>query len=389
MALVTEEAEDDGIDPDVVVIIDNGSGMVKAGLSTDEGPTQVFPEVVGRPRPGYAGQLDKPLYVGDQINEHMEKLAVTYPLENGIVENFEYMELLWEYTFVDALKVSPTSHPVLLTEPPFNPKPNREKMVEIMFETFGVPSLNISIQGVLALVGQGRMTGLVLDAGEGVTHTIPVYDGYGLSQGVQRLDLAGRDLNTLLAKYLAQEGHSMTTTVEQYHVRQMKEKHCFVSQDPGAEFAETVNYSIPAHGSKKAREVPLADERWKCPEALFAPNTLGIEAMGVGGLVWESIQKCEIDVRQKLYSNIVLSGGSTTFPGFAERLTKELKMLAPAAAQAHIRVIPTAQNPKFAVWAGAKATAELRSVMQDQWMSIEDYDEYGVTYIHDKIAIRS
>merc|ERR1719333_46998 len=155
------------------------------------------------------------------------------------------MELLWEKTFIDFLDVNPQEHWVLLTEPPYNPKPNREKMVETMFETFGVPSLNVSIQGVLALLGQGRTTGLVLDSGEGVTHTIPIFDGFGLPHCINRLDLAGRELNTLLAKLLAQEGTCLTTTTDQHHVRLMKEKHCYVALDPSSEFAETVSYKIP------------------------------------------------------------------------------------------------------------------------------------------------
>merc|ERR1719420_1392566 len=105
---------------------------------------------------------------------------------------------MWEYTYYDLLGINPSEHPALLTEPPYNPKPNRERMVEIMFETFQVPELNISIQGVLSLLGQGRTTGLVLDSGEGVTNTIPIFDGFGLPMAINRLDMAGRELNTLM-----------------------------------------------------------------------------------------------------------------------------------------------------------------------------------------------
>lgn len=375
-------AEDDGLDEEVVIIIDNGSGVCKAGLSCDEAPRAVFPESLGRPRKVWRSSLDKDAYFGDEVNEVRNKLSISYPLENGIIENFEQMELLWEYTFFDQLKVNPNRHPVLLTEPPYNPKPNREKMVEIMFEAFGVPSLNISIQGVLALLGQGRTTGLVLDSGEGVTHTIPIFDGFGLPHCINRLDLAGRELNTLLAKLLAQEGICLTTTVDQHHVRAMKERHCYCALDPASEFAETVVYSLPG-----GREVPLTDERWKCPEALFNPSLVGLESLGVAGLVWESISRCDIDVRKTLLSNVVLSGGSTMFPGFSERLTKELRGYAPTASQANIRVVQS-KDQKYAVWSGAQVFASLRSMQEEQWMTIEDYDEYGVSFIHDKIAVK-
>mmetsp|Transcript_80999 Transcript_80999/g.146203 ORF Transcript_80999/g.146203 Transcript_80999/m.146203 type:complete len:413 (-) Transcript_80999:157-1395(-) len=378
-----EEGEDDGVDESIVVIIDNGSGVCKAGLSTDSAPSLVFPEIIGRPRGSWkaAGGM-KDTYFGDEVNAVRGKVSIGCPLENGIVEDFQSMELLWEYTFA-ALGVEPSRHPVLLTEPPYNPKPNREQMVEIMFETFGVPSLNISIQGVLALLGQGRTTGLVLDSGEGVTHTIPIFDGFGLPHCINRLDLAGRELNTLLAKLLAQEGTCLTTTEEQHSVRQMKEQLCYVALDPTSEFAEAKDFRLPGNRGT----VSLTNERWQCPEALFNPGLVGLESMGVAGLVWESISNCSIDTRRTLLSNVVLSGGSTMFPGFAERLAKELRGYAPAASQAGIRVLQS-KDPKSAVWTGGQVFANLRSMQEDLWMSIEDYDEYGASLIHDKIAVK-
>jgi len=377
---MAEEEEEDY--DEVVVIIDNGSGTCKAGLSTDEAPTHTFPEVIGKPRKVWEKTLDKEVYFGDEVNAVRNKLGVFYPLENGIIENFNDMELLWEYTFCDVLKVNPAEHPVLLTEPPYNPKVSRERMVQIMFETFGVPSLNISIQGVLALLGQGRTTGLVLDSGEGVTHTIPIFDGFGLPPGINRLDLAGRELNTLLAKLLAQEGVCLTTTVDQHHVRLMKEYHCYCALDPSKEWADTVNYTLP-----DGREIGLTDERWKCPEALFNPSIVGLESLGIGGLVWESISRCDIDVRKTLLSNVVLSGGSTMFPGFSERLCRELRGYAPSASQGNIRVVQS-KDQKNAVWSGAQVFASLRSMQEEQWMTYEDYDEYGANFIHDKIAVK-
>lgn len=379
------EAGGDGFDENVVVIIDNGSGVCKAGLSTDSAPRAVFQEVLGRPRDTWKQSLgSEKVFFGDDVDPHRNKLALSYPLENGIIENFEDMDLLWDYTFREKLGIDPSLHPVLLTEPPYNPKPNREQMVEIMFETFGVPSLNISIQGVLALLAQGRMTGLVLDSGEGVTHTIPIFDGFGLPHCINRLDLAGRELNTLLAKLLAQEGNCLTTSLDQHHARLMKERHCYVALDPSAEFAEPVSYRLP-----DGRKLTLGDERWKCPEALFNPSMVGLESMGVSGLIWDSISRCDIDVRTTLLSNIVLSGGSTMFPGFSERVAKELRGFAPMATQSKIRVLMSKdKEQRNAVWIGGQISASIREIQDEMWMTIEDYDEYGASFIHDKIAVR-
>mmetsp|Transcript_58162 Transcript_58162/g.138448 ORF Transcript_58162/g.138448 Transcript_58162/m.138448 type:complete len:393 (+) Transcript_58162:55-1233(+) len=371
-----------------VIIIDNGSGICKAGLSSDQNPSNVFLEAIGRPRQTWKNSASKPAkeyFCGDEILPHMDKLSITHPIENGIIEDFELMELVWEHTFVNELQVDPSQHALLLTEPPFNPKPNREKMVEIMFETFGVPSMNISIQGVLALQGQGRTTGLVLDSGEGVTYTLPIFDGFALPHCINRLDLAGRELNTLLAKLLAQEQRlCLTTTAQQHQTRLMKESLCYCALDPSSEFAEAASYKLP-DGS----QIELRDEQWKCPEALFNPSMVGLESAGVAGLIWDSIQRCEIDLRKTLLSNVVLSGGSTMFPKFTERITKELRAYAPSAAHQNVRVVHSKHMPqKYVVWSGAQVFANLRSLQEDQWMNFEDYDEYGPSFIHDKISVR-
>eukprot|EP00931_Biecheleriopsis_adriatica_P069171 TRINITY_DN43046_c0_g1_i1.p1 TRINITY_DN43046_c0_g1~~TRINITY_DN43046_c0_g1_i1.p1 ORF type:complete len:397 (+),score=90.51 TRINITY_DN43046_c0_g1_i1:46-1236(+) len=383
-----EEGEEGGSEfeiEDTVVIIDNGSGLCKAGLSSDNAPTCIFPEVVGRARESWkaAGGL-KDFYLGDEITADLRtKVSLTHPMENGEIEDFDGMEMLWEHIFEQKLKVDPERHPVLLTEPPYNPTAKRERMVEVMFETFRVPSLNISIQGVLALLGQGRTTGLVLDSGEGVTHCVPIFDGFGLPHCINRLDLAGRELNTMLAKLLAMENKcNLTTTADQHAARLMKEKHCYVTLDPSVEVAEEVDYRMP-----NGKLVRLGDERWKCPEALFNPALAGLESVGVGMMCWDSISRCDVDLRKTLLSNVVLSGGCTMFPGFSERLCKELRSFAPAAAQTDIRVLKS-KDQISAVWTGGQVSASLREMQEDQWMSIDDFYECGPAHIHDKIAVK-
>lgn len=378
-----EDIWDDGIDEDDVVIFDNGSGLCKAGLSSDREPTHVFPEVVGVPR-RETDRLQKDLYIGNEATEAQVNLTLHYPLENGIIEKFEEMHQIWEYTYDELLEANPQRHPLLLTEPPYNPRPNRERMVEIMFEEFRVPCLNVSIQGVLALLGQGRMTGLVLDSGEGVTHTIPIWNGFGLPHCIKRMDVAGAELNVLLAKLIAAGGRSLAKTRDMLQVRAMKEQHCYVALDPSTEVAERERYTLP-DGST----VVLRDERWRTPEALFNPSIVGQEAdsPGVAGMVWDSIQGCDIDLRRQLLSNVVLSGGSTMFPGFAERLTRELRYCAPTATQAGIRVVSSAEQ-RYAVWSGAQVFAGLKSMQEDQWMHYQDYEEHGAALIHDRILIR-
>lgn len=321
--------------------------------------------------------------MGDDVLEALNHMQVRHPIENGIVENFEDMEKLWEYTFFEKLDANPMKHPLILTEPPYNPKKNREKMVEMMFESFGVPSLNISIQGVLALLGHGRTSGVVLSSGEGVTSTIPIFDGFGLPHCINRSDSAGKELNSILGKLIAKGGLSLAKSDEKYQTQLMKEQHCYVALNSEEE-AEPVKHKLP-----DGREVTLKDERWHATEALFNPAAGGLDSenMGCHTMVWDTVQKCEMDTRRTLLSNVVIAGGSTMFPNFAERLTKELKAYVPSKMQTGIRVV-AGKNPQNTVWIGGQIFASLRAMQEDQWITIEDYDERGVGFIHEKIAVK-
>jgi len=275
------------------------------------------------------------------------------------------------------LRIQPEDHPVLLTEVPWNPKSNREKMTQIMFETFNTPMFYVAIQEVLSLLANGLTTGIVCESGDNVTYTVPIYETHCLSHSVLRLDLAGSDLTDYLVKLLNERGYLFVWKSEREMVKEMKEKFSYVALDYDNEFtkAQEKNYELP-----DGEIITVEAEPFKCSEPLFKPKLIGLDQIGIDKMIFESIMKCDIEMRKDLYNNIVLSGGSTMFNGIVQRIQKEILSLAPDSTKIQIIAPP---ERKYSAWLGGRILSSL-DTFEEKSIHKGEYDENGPSIIHRK-----
>ena len=268
-------------------------------------------------------------------------------------------------------------HPALLTEAPLNPRQNRDKVAEIFFETFRAPALFFAPPAVLSLYASGRTTGVVLDVGEGVTHAVPVYEGFALPHSVARSDVAGRDVTRQMQLLLRRSGMTFTTTAENDLVKRMKEETCYVSRsstpDENAEKDSKTQYQLP-----DGQAVTLSTERYDAPNVLFDPSLFGSEEGGVADILVNSIMKSDIDLRSTLFSQVVLAGGSTLLPGFGDRLLNEVRSRSPSHTRIRISAPPERIHSTFV---GGSILASL-ATFKSMWVSRAEYEEHGSAILH-------
>ncbi|KAK3091408.1 hypothetical protein FSP39_019689 [Pinctada imbricata] len=366
---------------------------VRLGSQETNAPRAVFPSIVGRPKyrrvPGVMfGKELKESYVGDEARSKSFILTLKYPIERGIVTNWDDMEKIWHHIFYNELRVAPEEHPVLLTEAPLSPKANREKMAQIMFETFNCPAMYVAIQAVLPLYVLWSYYSSHInwrEVGNGcydITTTVPIDEKRALPFSSNKLDFAGRDLTDYLTTLINDRGYSFISKADRKIVRDIKEKLCYVALDFEQEMATAASSS----SLEKRYELPdgqvitIGNERFKCTEALFQPSFVGMGCPGIHETIYNSIKKYDEDIMKKMYSNIVLSGGTTMYPGFVDRMQKEITALAPSTME--IKVIAPPER-KYSVWIGGSILASL-STFQQMLISKQEYDESGPSIVHKK-----
>lgn len=376
-------------------MLDQGTGFVKIGRAGTNFPDHTFPSIVGRPilRAEERSTLVPPdveikdIMCGDEAAQVRSLLQVSYPMENGIIKNWEDMEHLWDYLFYERLKQPTQGQKVLLTEPPMNPLANREEMVRIMFEKYQFDGVYVAIQAVLALYAQGLTLGVVVDLGDGVTHIVPVYELTVLNHQTTRLDVAGRDVTKHLINLLLGRGYAFNRTADFETVRQIKEKLCYVLYDLKFDnkLATETTTLVELYELPDGRTIRVGSERFKAPECLFQPHLVGKELPGVGEMLFNTLQACPVDTRSELLRGIVLSGGSLMYPGLPLRLEKELKQLyltrvlgGDGERLKNFKVrIEDPPRRRHMVFIGGAVLANIMKDKEHLWLTRQEWEEQG------------
>ena len=282
---------------DPVIVFDNGSGYLKAGLSDVEIPSVVMPALIGRPMLRYAEKLEeielKPIMIGDEVTKVRSLLELSYPMKEGIIEDKEDMGRLWDYCIRNKLGIKGDlkDRKILLTEAPNNPNDNKKKMGEIVFEQLGLGYFNIEPQAKLSLFCEGLDTGIILDSGDGVTHCIPIAYGYIIHPKIIRMDIAGRHITDYLIKLLQVKGYAFNSTADFELVREIKEKYCFVSCDIESDrkLDHETTYYNSIHKLPDGRKIRISNEKFEAPEILFNPYLIRNESPGIHEMLYNAI----------------------------------------------------------------------------------------------------
>mmetsp|Transcript_93910 Transcript_93910/g.151556 ORF Transcript_93910/g.151556 Transcript_93910/m.151556 type:complete len:447 (-) Transcript_93910:61-1401(-) len=433
------------------IVMDVGYTNCKAGFAGEDNPKAVFPSHVGVVAPAKDGVVgQRASTAGDKMDvdapasapagaaasgnarysigtsalayrkDHME---IENPIQDGLVENWDLMEKVWDHAFKDRLRIQPEEHPMLLAEPSFNSDACREKMLEIMFEKYKVPAVFISKNAVLSAFSCGRSTAVVLDSGGGTTCVAPVHEGYVLQKAVVRSPMCGEKITDYLLSVMESKGLSVRPTytlnkklakegsilkvsdatgiqhtrdsykrfMQKMTVNDIKETLCRASEthfdEASSSTMQTAQYELP-----DGKIIEVGAERFKACELLFNPSLLEPERSGIFGVdspsqlqavqdcITEAVSKCDADIKKDLYQSVIITGGNTLFPQFKERLERDLGESVSLMKVKIISPMATTER-RFSVWIGGSILASLGS-FQQMWISKKQYSEEGAKIAH-------
>ena len=372
------------VDSQIHCVIDNGSGYMKAGFSGEEAPKVMFPTMVGKTKVEgiYVGDEKKESIIGSEAEKKFGILNISYPIQGGIIVNWDEMERIWANTFYGELKISPEEHNLLLSESPFITRKDREKMLEMMFETFNCASTYLVAQSVLAAYSVGKSTGISIDCGHTSLNFAPIYEGFLQRHCVQHIPIAGKDINDILINLLIKNGQVIDSKMQKQSIIKAKESFCFLRYDNEDEIEkkkeeETKDWELP-----DKKKITISKERFQATEVLFDPKQFGYDYPNFQELFKKTVKGIDSDLREIMLANIIFNGGTTLIKGFKNRVTQEIEQ----AGQDYEfkKKVHTYPEAQFMAWIGGSILTSLTN-FENLWITKAEYKEEGkATIVHKK-----
>ena len=377
------------------IIIDIGSGIIKAGISGQEAPKTIFPNYIGEPKYSKVlrsfskdNQEMKEQYIGKDCSKYLGILKLRYPVKNGVFENEQDILTVFKYIYqkLEINNEEIREHPILITEPLLNPYSNREKIASALFENLSAPAIFFASQPILSLFSTSNTSGVILESGEGVTQSCVVYEGYSIPNSYIRNNYGGRDVTEYFQTLLKRQGHSFSTTSEFEIVRKIKEEICFTAIGTNTNNPlSNISSNFDIAGSKNKSDntgtynlpdgnaIRIGDEKSLAPEILFNPAIIGSEFLSFQEMIVTSINKVDIDLRKNLYNNVLISGGNTLFKGIQEKFHTEIKKLSPKNMKVKLH---SPANRLLCCWTGGNVISTLE-IFKKMWVTRDDWAEKG------------
>ena len=374
------------VDAQLHCVIDNGSGYMKAGFSGEESPKIMFPTMVGKTKVEgiYVGDEKKESIIGSEAEKKFGILDISYPIQGGVVVNWDEMERIWANTFYTELKIAPEEHNLLLSESPFNSRKDREKTLEMMFETFNCASTYIVAQSVLAAYSVGKSTGISIDCGHTSLNFSPIYEGFLQRNCVHHIPIAGKDINDLLINLLMKNGQVIESKMQKQSIINAKELYCYFAQNFEQ---EEKDFDINEEEIKEwelpdKRKIKIGKERFQSTEVLFNPKKYGYNHPNFQELFKKTVKSIDTDLREIMLANIIFNGGTTLIKGFKTRVNQEIEEAGKDIPfKKKIHTYPEAQ---FMAWIGGSILSSL-SNFENLWITKAEYKEEGkATIVHKK-----
>lgn len=351
------------------IVIDIGSGYCKAGFAGEESPSSVFPTIIGVPRhKGFIiGAQSQDSYAGNQALSKIGILNIQYPVKSGFIMNWNDLTKILSSAYQDELHSNSNEHPVLLTDSIRSDQKQREKMTQVVFETFQVPSFCVCKQSFLSIYSTGQKTGLSIDIGHEITQIVPVHEFQTVRSGISCLNFGGSNQTILFLRALRDRGFELSAITGNLIASDIKEKYGYVSLDYQNEKSQEITYQ-----SEDGDEFKVGDERFQCPELFFNPNLGSLDNPSIQNAANDSIMKCDSSIRNQLFNNIVICGGSSMFDGFAERFEKEINQIAKSS---KINIVAP-ENRAFSTWIGGSMFASSDDFASSA-VNKAEYEEQG------------